>query len=345
MSLVNPCFGNSDDTVLQNQRQKARRPRSQSDTSRPTPQYGPFPTGADPSVLSSFSTNPEQGTSTGITQLSHARTIGFEESLAGPHSSASFAGPVNSPSQLSGPGVPGTDYRPHHERPSTASSSIHRPDPSVSGSRPYTNPGPRTVSSSTPYSRSSPRPITTGRLHGREFSRTLPPLNFGSLQGRGGLATGYHSMHAPPSFHASPYHLSRPSTPETSFAHHPPEPHSRTSVVLPPPFTLQPTPQWGTSLSAPVRLEALAGSHLSPLPGNRSFVAFPTRADARDTDSEITRVSRMVITPPVRSGRYDPVRATFIQTTSTSPPPSLAQETGGGSDGGGSDNDDSHKRS
>jgi hypothetical protein len=223
--------------------------------------------------------------------------------------------------------------------------SVHRPDPSSFGSRPYTNPGSRSISSSMPYSRSSPRPTTTGRLHDREFSRTLPPLNFGSLQNRGGMATGHHRMHAPPSLHAPSYPFSRPSTPETSFAHHPPEPHSRASMVLPPPFTLQPTPQWGTSLLAPIRLEALAGSHLSLPSGNRSVVAFPAIADTRDTDSDITRISHVDTTPLVRSGRYDPVRATFIRTTSTSPPPSLAQETGGGSDDGGSDDDDSRKHS
>jgi hypothetical protein len=273
---------------------------------------------------------PDQGTSSGITQLGHARARGFEEDPAvysGYPSSGSLSGSLNSPPQLSGPGMPGTDYRPYQERPGTASASIHRPDPS-SSNRPYTNPSPHAESSRTPYSISSPRPITTGRLHDREFSRTLPPLNFGTLQSRGSSATGLQSTHAPLSLHSvmPPYRLSRPSTPQPSFAHQLPESFSRSSTVLPPPFTLQPAPQWDNSMSTPVRLEPLAGSRLCPLPGSNSPIHFPDMTDAETV--------RMATTVTSRTGRYDPVRAAFIHTTSTSPSPSLAQETGGGSDVG-----------
>ncbi|KAF8230841.1 homeobox-domain-containing protein [Tricholoma matsutake] len=321
---------------FQNQRQKARRPRSQSDTSRPPPQYGSFPPGSDPSP---FSMTPEQGTSSGITQLGHARARGFEEDQATYTSyltSSPFIGTLNSPSQLSGPGMPGADYRTYQERPRTASVSIPRPDPSSSVNRPYPNRTPQAHAMRPATSLPSPRPRTAGRLHDREFSRTLPPLNFGSSQSRGGPATGRHSTQAP-SYSAIPaYHFSRPSTPElSSLTRQPLESFSRSAMVLPPPFTLQPTPQWDNSLSTPLRLEPLAGPRLCPLRRSNSPIFSP-----HTTNTEIVRSSLTDTTLPSRSGRYDPVRATFVHTTSPSPPPSLAQETGGG----GSDVGDDRER-
>ena len=226
--------------------------------------------------------------------------------------------------------MPGTDYRPYQERPGTASGSSYRPDPSSSSSRPYTHPTTQFVRSSTPYPSTSPRPTTTPRLHDRDFSRTLPPLNFALLPSRGRPPTGSHSMHAPyPA--TSAYHRSRPSTPESLFAHQPPESFSRASLALPPPFTLQPNPRWdNNSRPALGRFESLPGSRVCPPPSQASPVTLPSCDDM--ADAEAFRTPLRDTTLPPRSGRYDPVRATFVQTTSTSPPPSLAQETGGDPD-------------
>jgi hypothetical protein len=311
--------------VLQNQRQKARRPRSQSDASRP-PQYGPFPTGSDSIAISSLNTNTDQGTSSGTTQLGHPRVRGSEEdypAYSGHQSAGSLTGSLNSPSQLSGPGVPGSEYRNYQDPPGSASAPVQRPDPSSSTTRLYANPSP---SVSTPYPFPTSRPITAGRLHDREFSRTLPPLNFGFVQSRGSSATRLHGMHSPLPL----YRPSRPSTPESLFAHQPPESFSRSSLVLPPPYTLQPAPQWDNSFPTPIRLELLGGSRTYAISESNPSTPLPRCTERLDPEM-ISRPSHVGVARPSPSSRYDPVRATFIRTTSTSPPPSPAQETGGSS--------------
>ncbi|GLB42608.1 putative homeodomain containing protein [Lyophyllum shimeji] len=100
---------------FQNQRQKARRPRSQGDTSRKRfPQYGPFPSGPETSAVGSFSLAHEQGPSTRMAHGLYSAppgSAGYATS-SGYHSSESVSASMDSPTQLLGPGMPGSELLP-----------------------------------------------------------------------------------------------------------------------------------------------------------------------------------------------------------------------------------------
>ncbi|KAF9467490.1 hypothetical protein BDZ94DRAFT_1318492 [Collybia nuda] len=347
---------------FQNQRQKARRPRSQSDTSqRRPPQYGPFPTGANPSGSGVLSLPTDHGVSPGMSQLSHFSGRVFDDrrqdhsGYSGHQSSESFSSSLDSPSHLLGPGMPGSDVQRAELSPrgrahlsSTSSRPVEVDDPCSFTPLPSTSLAQRPVRSPSPlhlYSLPNSRPTTTSRLHDRDFSRTLPPLIFGGPPGPASFsAPGISNLHPtfPRPATTPSYALQRSSSPETTFAHYPPETRSRSPVILPPPYTLQPAPRWESSSLTPI-LKPETWSR----PGSgsaRKSITPPIRVSGNISAPEVeggrgeSSTSQFEAAPRPRSGRYDPVRSTFVHTTPTSEPPSPPKSSGEG-DRSGRDDD------
>lgn len=341
---------------FQNQRQKARRPRSQSDTpSNRPPQYGPYPTPVESTPL--------------------AR--GFEDRgehtpyYSGQPSPESQSGPAEPPARLLGPGMPGapSGYPPQSYR------QVHPPPPvSAPATEPRFSVGydlPRALS---PHGyRSSPRmaalpsvrPSTSQPLSWRERdpSRTLPPL-FSPRQPSSYAARRIYSSGAHPySMGRAAYTPRRSLSPESMFAHHPPEPISRPSMNIPPPFTLQPHPQWDESSYLPrpdssswsrPGSRSTRGRSTSPVSFRREPIESTSEAPGPDAyylpeprlpRSPSLRSIPAASTPPSRSGRYDPIRATFVPYSTPSPAASPANAGGGEDDEGDDGPNDKHSRS
>ncbi|KAF7340842.1 Homeobox protein OTX1 [Mycena sanguinolenta] len=291
---------------FQNQRQKARRPGSQSDaSSQPGPPY-----------YTSFPNVPPSYLGASEHTMEHAFSHGEREGRAIPHAysgyppSKQFLGSAEAPQQLLGPGMPGR--APQRGRPvlhlaSSAPTDYSRELPLP----PFTSrslPGPRTLDSenmegTSPFS----------RIRGNDPSRTLPPLIFNQPSQRQDLPSSSHLMLAR-SAPTTPSHASFLTSPSPSptFAHNLPElqPYSTSALGLPPPFTLQPQPQWDSSSSSHrpqssswSRSDSRSSRGSSSPP--TSFLKEPSPDDNGDTP-------RMGPAQPSRSGRYDPVRAVFI---------------------------------
>ncbi|KAJ8517850.1 hypothetical protein ONZ45_g5003 [Pleurotus djamor] len=266
---------------FQNQRQKARRPRSQSD--------------APPNLLPHQDPNtnaPPPGPSYPARTTTPQGHIG-----GGSHQAANTH--VQASGSLLGPGVPGHIISP--SRP-----SLSRPPESQI--LPLAEPPPLTHRSvlDNPYPQGRPTPLPPhARTFGdrppveplsRSFSRVLPPLsivpppNFHQTPSAGSNILPPLTQSAPPT--AVSYEL-RPSSPEPTI--------SPTRVVqpIPPPFTLQPPPQWDTSSMSPRPNTSSWSSRSSgdnfPMPFLPSRRPRPVSRPESRSDSN-------------RPGRYDPVR-------------------------------------
>ncbi|PPQ84958.1 hypothetical protein CVT25_004470 [Psilocybe cyanescens] len=332
---------------LQNQRQKARRPRSQSDTPtiRP-PQYGPFPSAAESLSISHGHRGFEER---GLDPAHYARNVSPEHQQQPGSDELSV--------RLLGPGMPGAPvYVPQSYRHVRPPSGPGQPIdaryqegysfPRAMSPQPYGSPR--------MYPLPGARPATSQPSSWRERdpSRTLPPLESTRPASSN---YGPPRMHAPGA-HAYPPPLSRPSfipprsiSPEPRFAHHPPEPAPRQARNLPPPFTLQPSPQWDEASYVP-RPSSSAWSRPEPR-STRGRSTSPV-AIRREHKGSLTEASDAYYlaehpallhsssprsippssTPPSRSGRYDPVRATYVpfSTPTVSPAVSPARTAGGG---------------
>ncbi|KAG1719559.1 uncharacterized protein EDB91DRAFT_1257567 [Suillus paluster] len=221
---------------FQNQRQKARRPQSDSaPLSRPA-QFGPFPS-VPPSASSSHT----------------APDFSMSESLPDtPEASASRGVPRSGPS-LSGPGIPGQRTSPYPASseeyprlaPMSPESTSSDPNPSSRGLQEFPSltlrePAPRML---------APRPFL---LHeggqSPPSSRMLPPIHFSALESR----ITINPYVSPTSSYPLP-HSQASSTSVTH--HHEPtrytEHHISTVLGIPPPFALQPQPQWDPNSFAP----------------------------------------------------------------------------------------------
>ncbi|KAK7037887.1 homeobox protein OTX1 [Favolaschia claudopus] len=309
---------------FQNQRQKARRPGSQSEASSQPgpPRYTSFPSAPQSSYPPGASSE-------------HAFTHGEREGRVMPHAYSGypppeqFLGSVEAPPQLLGPGMPGQGPqrgRPMLQLASSASADYSRelPPPPFSS---RSLPGLRTLDPETSEMLPSSSPFY--RIPGNvpDPSRTLPPLTFNQPSGRQNLPSSSHLMLAR-SAPTTPSHASFLTSPSPSptFAHNlpPPEhhqPYSTSALGLPPPFTLQPQPQWDSSSShrppsstswsrsgTSGSLSSTRGSSSSSPPS--SYLREPSPEDNGDTPR---------MGPAVPSRRYDPVRAAFVP-TSDSPP-------------------------
>lgn len=185
----------------------------------------------------------------------------------------------------------------------SASSSVHRP------------PLPSVRPSSTPHM----------DVHERA-SRTLPPL----LPTPSSSNT-MHTFAGHPNVTQYPGHSHHRSlSPEQRFARYTPESSSRAPVGIPPPFTLQPAPQWDESayhLRPSTSWSALSshisrGGSRSPLASRRDSMGNINREGHSDSYYLSERRSLLhasmpsgpsaSASTPQRSGRYDPIRATFL---------------------------------
>ncbi|KAJ7279326.1 hypothetical protein C8J57DRAFT_132520 [Mycena rebaudengoi] len=290
---------------FQNQRQKARRPGSQSDTSQSgaAQQYSSFQNATPYSAL------PEG-------QITRVET----EERAVPHSYSGYPPSqfVETPLQLLGPGMPGRSSqrgRPvlnlAHGPPGRDYVGRDLPAPPHSS---RSLPGLSTLDSENPEGPFSFR-------HGHDPSRTLPPLFFNQpssrrlYSGSGSQDISLLARSAP----TTPSHDTFRTSPSPSptFAHNLPEERPYSALGLPPPFTLQPQPQWDSSSShrqhSPSR--SLSGSHSTRTSSSSPPTSFINEL-APDEDGDTPRLGSA---QPSRAGRYDPVRAVFVPYASADP--------------------------
>lgn len=217
-----------------------------------------------------------------------------------------------------------------------------RAPPSVS-SRPYAEPGISGSQGSRDNFRSRPMSLPVGfqmgsASRGRDSSRTLPPLNFNIPYHRSSFSAPGPSTIYPSLSRTSDF--VQPSAFESPFSHHIPE-HSRDvrpTLNIPPPFTLQPQPQWDNSFPTIGRPQGSTWPGRSSFPERRlstsqGLTPRPTHtphSSSLDTSSSYDNASSQETpmspesTRSVRSGRYDPVRATFVP-YANSPPSSPTQ--------------------
>lgn len=222
---------------FQNQRQKARRPQSDSTPlSRPT-QFGPFPSA--PQSASSSHTAPDVPMSESFPDISEAGAS---------RNPVPRSGPSLDPG-LSGPGIPGRRTSPYP----ASSEEYSRIAPSPDSTSSIPNRSSRGLEEFPSLTLREPVPRM---LAPRSFlmeegaqsppsSRVLPPIHFSALE---------------PRISTDPYVSPTSSFPSqsslTSIMHHH-EPtrfiEHRISTVLgiPPPFALQPQPQWDPNSFAP----------------------------------------------------------------------------------------------
>ncbi|KAG6828040.1 hypothetical protein H0H92_009540 [Tricholoma furcatifolium] len=295
---------------VQNQRQKARRPRSESETSRKrsSPRYGEFqsPEGAG---VGSFPIAPEPGPSY---SASSSRSVDIVGRYRSPEPER-----AESSSMLSGPGMPGTHHLPS-EMPYRGyatilprSSTLHETRHDEPYSQLHRSPSPLRMYPPPPASHLPP----AGRTYHGDPSRTLPPLPFHQPPPRPNFP-GLLSFPGPP--HASQttdYTRKGSSSPPGLYSRHSPE--STAPIPVSPPYSLQPQPRWGTPSIAPTIVTSHSPSWAlrEPQPHSRSITPpgilrqrsrTPSRAEDDPTQS------RDDARPPRRTGRYDPVRASYV---------------------------------
>jgi hypothetical protein len=289
ISICFPLISASDPLFQQNQRQKARRPRSQSTTSATRPQQpGPFSTTPHESLTKySFVSdgrrdelNPDSGSILMENPYvgPHYDDRGYDRPSAAEHPPLThlYLGSPDSGSQLVGPGMPGSSSARGFSRgftslPVQGSASQLQSPPSILQSNllsfpDYGTSGSRSRPGTAPTARSTDtalQAVSRPRERGHDFSRTLPPLPFDSPSNRtSSSAHGLHRTSILPAPSIATPHSDSP------FSHHPPDPPIRTSdLILPRPFTLQPMPQW-----APSTFAAVSGSQPQGSLAERSSV-------------------------------------------------------------------------
>ncbi|KAG1824865.1 uncharacterized protein BJ212DRAFT_1476153 [Suillus subaureus] len=224
---------------FQNQRQKARRPQSDSaPLSRPA-QFGPFPSA--PQSASSSHTAPDVPMSESFPDISEASAS---------RNPVPGSGPSLDPG-LSGPGIPGRRTSPYpasSEYPRIAQSpdsTSSMPNHSSRGLEEFPN---LTLCEPVPRMLASRSFLMHEGAQSPPSSRVLPPIHFSALESR--ISTDPYV--SPTSF---PLPSSQPSSSASIMHHHEPTRHTehRISTVLgiPPPFALQPQPQWDPNSFAP----------------------------------------------------------------------------------------------
>jgi hypothetical protein len=327
----------------QNQRQKARRPSSQSQPgallTRPA-QFGSYPN-VQIAALDRRVQEGEIGTagmSTRVQNLPPTTASASAEQALRHHSYHPSESHLDRGSQLLGPGMPGSEpplgesFRGRDlplPAPSTSVWFAHHPAAT------YSLPMEYPASHTTGYITPRPSSVQVGGAHmqQRTFSRTLPPLVFDVPRHRSSFSApgpnySYFAT-AGPSSSAVPFDGRYSSSPEQPFAHHSPRipmRHPSTFTPIPPP----PPPRWDVpsppqrfSRSSPplVSSPALTASSTRerPVRSHREHsrsISPPSHAAApEDTVAESPA--------PTRIGRYDPVRAAFIT------PEHIASPSGG----------------
>ncbi|KAI0738258.1 hypothetical protein C8Q80DRAFT_1113754 [Daedaleopsis nitida] len=323
---------------VQNQRQKARRPRGQASTTsapltRP-PQFGPF-TNAPPGSLSELSPtattihsgfNPDAfyargagGMDMGYGAVSAPSSAGSERfAHRDPYLADDFSRSGMPPTQLAGPGIPGPSRRPTFDDPAW------RARPQGGFYRPST-----AATEIADMYRLTPRPGRPAGEQGPELTLTLPPVVTNVPQSRGPMS----SPVSPLSAGAYPTLASISALEASASAHRPalddrrrtlPPPNvdfstPRRPLNIPPPFTLQPQPQWDDPAFSPFTRRRSP----PPLPHGVSppFGSSPTSAQPPYRGEPLPSLStvlpmaasgssptRSPLSPAHRT-RFDPVRS------------------------------------
>ena len=177
------------------------------------------------------------------------------------------------------------------------------------------------------YPPPAPRPATSQPMSWRErdSSRTLPPLIM-SRPSSSVAAARVRSADGPLYVSSGASHFVPPasSSPEPRFAHHPPEPSMvRNPLHLPPPFTLQPPPQWDESSYLPrpsssswsrPSSRSTRGRSTSPMAIRREYIQQESPPEGYYHRSAELPPLLLPLTPSPRpaSGRFDPVRASIM---------------------------------
>ncbi|KAJ3874478.1 hypothetical protein F5051DRAFT_443277 [Lentinula edodes] len=279
---------------FQNQRQKARRPRTNNDIpmTRP-PQYGPFPSGGDTDFLNLYPRAEQGGT-----VVSEPYSPVSQPYYSSPQHHA-YASPI--PSGLLGPGVPGHSGSRQPQESLSPVSAIA--GPSTSHYMRLNSPSPPRSYNLEQANLAASQASTSTRRY-RDPSRTLPPLIFPPPYLRNTDA-GIHSTRLPPANNPMPPPLHHTRSPQFAFSP-PPAPTNleRVHTAIPPPFALEPQPQWNDPIYTSMpRLGPTSRSHRG---SEREPSISPTR----------TRTIEPLRAPsehnPSRDGRYDPVRSTVV---------------------------------
>lgn len=223
------------------------------------------------------------------------------------------------PSRLLGPGMPGLELRvppPYgYDVPSRSPLAGPSSAPLIGGQYSRRSPSPSRDPS---YRWSAPSSShVRGRLPEYDPSRTLPPISFGSPPPTRHLhpVSGHYDSFTPIPGTITPHGFRRSASPGQLFAHRPPEQQfSRPPALIPPPFTLQPQPQWDTSpfTSLPPTRASSSWSHQSSRSHEERSRSLSPRPDVLQEGFGEASVSGSVPTTVTRTGRYDPVRATIV---------------------------------
>ena len=272
------------------------------------PQFGPFPitTPAEPSS----SSLPSPSTGGHASQGSHSGP-------SSAHSAHDSAASLDSNPALSAPGLPGWSPSSYQRGPPSAEERDPQRRPPTSPETPLGNSqhprlsqgisardsrasarGPAPQPASPPHVETSPR-----------FSGVLPPIHFSALEPRSSTDSYVSATPSfPPSrtFVTTAQHPARPAV----------EPGSPTRSNIPPPFVLQPQPQWDPQTFTPyTRPEFSSWLHGSTLPSARtSFSAVgahdrimhpvspdaPRRRHVYSFPGEPRPLFHPIITPPSR---------------------------------------------
>ncbi|KAF8839188.1 homeobox-domain-containing protein [Paxillus ammoniavirescens] len=250
---------------FQNQRQKARRPQGESAPLTRPPQFGPFTTlgSAGPSTSSYLSSSAGGGSASETPQLgpSSSRTPGPESKRS-----------LDSNSGLSGPGIPGPPSYPR--RPASAGvwepsrQTPTSPESALAGIQQHrvsrTSEGlpPRDSRGSTHTSAPQPNPVQEVD-RSPQLSRVLPPIGPSPLNSPSSIG-----LYVPAISSFPPQHHSRTSVNILQRHDSTPlftnEQGSSASVNIPPPFTLQPQPQWDPQTFTPYTRPEFASWSNSP---------------------------------------------------------------------------------
>ncbi|PFH53619.1 hypothetical protein AMATHDRAFT_54824 [Amanita thiersii Skay4041] len=297
---------------VQNQRQKARRPRSQSEattTHRP-PQYGAFPPG--PEYRATFSARPDPAPSTSsLRHLSSGSSQSIPSSTTSVSTPESYSSISDAPAHLLGPGVPGLDLHsraggpaPSATAPSITSNStvagastlpqfasldFH----SISGPSQILNPS-VSPTSPTRVPMYLPRPMSSHI-----------PLQDVSPGPRAHLAAGqisYIDMVSQPAAAADHPFIHYTPVPSQGAGS---GPHSTvgSSGSLPPPFTLQPPPQWDSRSFAP---SLTARSSVWSRPSSRGSSLSPTHSRSHSGGPPLMSLMSLQ-QPPLSGPRLPPI--------------------------------------
>ncbi|KIK97814.1 hypothetical protein PAXRUDRAFT_24474 [Paxillus rubicundulus Ve08.2h10] len=282
---------------FQNQRQKARRPQGESAPLTRPPQFGPFTTmgSAGPSTSSYLSSSAGGGSASETPRLGpgSSRTPVLESRRS-----------LDSNPGLSGPGIPGPpSYSP---RPASAGvwepsrQTPTSPEPALAGSQQHrvscTSEGLPSLDSRDSTRTSAPQPGPVQEVdRSPQLSRVLPLIGSGTLNSLSSIG-----LYAPTTSSFPPQHNSRTSVnilqQHDSVSLLVNEQGSSAPLSIPPPFALQPQPQWDPQTFTPFTRPEFASWSNSP---GSSLSARATFSAARAHDRLTHNVS-----PNLSRGRH-----------------------------------------